>query len=46
MTNNKLVFIRTIPRETATRISDWSSDTSGVKLKKTKVGRAKNFLQA
>jgi hypothetical protein len=43
---SKLVFIQTIPRPTASGISDWVSDTSGVKLKKTKVGRAKDRLMA
>lgn len=43
---SKLIFIKTVPRETATRISDWVSDTSGVKMKKTKVGRANNKVMA
>lgn len=43
---SKLVFIYSIPRNTATGISDWVSDTSGIKLKKTKVGKAKDRLPA
>lgn len=43
---SKLVFIYSIPRSTASGISDWVSDSSGVKLKKTKVGRAKDKLSA
>lgn len=41
-----LVFIYSIPRSTATGISDWVSDSSGMKLKKTKVGRADDRLCA
>lgn len=37
---SKLVFIQSIPRRTASGIDDWVSDSSGVKIKKTKVGRA------
>lgn len=40
------VFIYSIPRESAFGIHDWTSDTSGRKLKKTKIGRATDTLQA
>lgn len=43
---SKLVFIYSIPRETATKISDWTSDSSGVKLKKTKIGRCDDKVMA
>lgn len=43
---SKLIFIKSIPRETATKISDWVSDSSGVKIKKTKIGRASDRLMA
>ena len=44
--STKKVFIQSIPRETATKISDWTNDTSGKKLKKTKIGRCRDTLQA
>jgi hypothetical protein len=43
---SKLVFIMSIPRQTATGISDWVSTSSGLKMKKTKVGRATDSLVA
>jgi hypothetical protein len=43
---SKLVFITSIPRQTATGISDWVSSASGLKMKKTKVGRAADMLTA
>ena len=38
----KKVFIRSIPRATATGISDWVNDASGMKLQKTKIGDRAN----
>lgn len=46
MSTKKLVFIKSIPRETATKISDWVSDSSGIRIKKTKVGRATDKIMA
>lgn len=40
------VFIQSIPRETATKVSDWTNDTSGKKLKKTKIGRCRDTIMA
>lgn len=42
----KKVFIYSIPRETATKISDWVNDSSGRRLKKTKVGRCTDTIVA
>lgn len=44
--SSKLVFIKSIPRQTATGISDWVSDTSGKKLHKVKIGRASDKIMA
>lgn len=44
--SSKLVFIKSIPRQTATGISEWVSETSGKRLNKTKVGRAVDRLGA
>jgi hypothetical protein len=44
--SSKLVFIKSIPRQTATGASEWSSDTSGKKLHKTKIGRAVDKIMA
>jgi hypothetical protein len=43
---SKLIFIYSIPRTTATGISEWVSESSGIKLKKTKVGRATDRISA
>lgn len=44
---SKLIFIRSIPRKTTSGIDEWTSDSSGVKMKKTKVGaRAKDRISA
>jgi hypothetical protein len=43
---SKLVFVMSIPRATTSGISDWVSETSGLKLKKTKVGRSQDILVA
>jgi hypothetical protein len=40
------VFIYSIPRQTATKVSDFTSDVSGKKLKKTKIGRATDGVVA
>lgn len=40
------VFIMSVPRETATKISEWRSETSGKKMNKTKVGNCKTKVQA
>jgi len=37
---SKLIFVQSIPRQTASGISDWVSDSSGIKIKKTKIGRS------
>lgn len=42
----KKVFIQSIPRETATRIEDWINDSSGRRMKKTKIGRCRDSLTA
>lgn len=42
--SKRLVFIYSIPRESAFGMHDWVSDTSGVKLKKNKVGRATDTI--
>ncbi len=44
--SSKLVFIKSIPRQTATGVSEWVSDVSGKRLNKTKIGRAVDKLQA
>lgn len=45
--NNKKVFIYSIPRHNAeTGIGEWVSDTSGKKLKKTKIGNCKDSIAA
>ena len=43
---DKKVFIYSIPRETSTKISDWTSDISGRRLKKTKIGKCNDKIQA
>lgn len=43
---SKLVFIYSLERETATKISDWTNDSSGKKLKKVKIGRCVDQLMA
>lgn len=43
---SKLLFITSIPRRTTSGIDDWASDSSGVKMKKTKVGRAFDRVSA
>lgn len=43
---SKKVFIYTIPRKTATGISEWANDSSGVKMNKTKIGRASDSFMA
>lgn len=40
------VFIYSIPRETATGVDAWTNDSSGKKLKKTKIGRCTDTIQA
>lgn len=40
------VFIYSIPRETATRVDAFTDDNSGRKLKKTKIGRCRDTIQA
>ena len=42
MQNKSKIFIHSIPRKTATGISDWTNDTSGKSLKKVKIGRCKD----
>lgn len=40
------VFIMSIPRETAVGLENWTSNVSGVKLKKTKVGQTTDRISA
>lgn len=40
------IYIYSIPRESAFGIHDWTSDTSGRKLKKTKIGKCRDAIQA
>lgn len=42
----KKVFIFSIPRETASRIHDWTNDSSGKRMKKTKIGRCRDTIVA
>jgi len=46
MASKKLVFIQSVPREMVLGIEDWVNDSSGKKLKKTKVGRTRDGLMA
>jgi len=43
---SRKIFIQSIPRESAIGLSEWSSDVSGVKLNKTKVGRSNTRIMA
>lgn len=43
---SKKVFIYSIPRSTATGISDWTNDASGKRLQKIKIGRCTDSIQA
>lgn len=43
---SRLVFVNSIPRETATRIDQWANETSGVKMQKVKIARCDDKLQA
>lgn len=43
---SKLVFVYTIPRTTATGLSEFTNDSSGVKLKKTKMGKCTDWISA
>mgnify|MGYP000865134365 CR=1 FL=1 len=40
------IFIYSVPRPSAYGIHDWTNDSSGVKLKKTKLGRTKTIISA
>jgi hypothetical protein len=40
------VFIKSIPRETSLKLEDWTNDTSGVRMKKTKVGLTRDTFMA
>jgi hypothetical protein len=40
-----LIFVQSIPRPSALGLNEWTSE-SGVKLKKTKVGRTADFIRA
>lgn len=46
MLKKRLVFVYSIPRESAFGLHDWSWDSSGVKMKKTKVGRSSDTIMA
>jgi hypothetical protein len=41
-----LIFVYSIPRETATGVSEFVNDSSGRKLKKTKIGRCDDKIMA
>lgn len=43
---SKLVFVHSIPRPSALGISDWTNNSSGIKLKKIKVGKTRDSLMA
>lgn len=43
---NKLVFVYSIPRPTATGLSDWTNDNSGNKLQKVKFGKCTDSIMA
>lgn len=43
---SRLVFVNSIPRDTATGINDWVNTTSGVKMNKVKIGRCNDKLRA
>lgn len=43
---SRLIFVKSIPRETATGIHNWANQSSGLKLQKTKVGRASDRVIA
>jgi hypothetical protein len=40
------IFIKSIPRETSLKIEDWVNDSSGIKMKKTKIGLTRDTLVA
>lgn len=44
--NSKKIFIYSVPRNTATGISDFTNDSSGRRLKKNKIGRCRDGIQA
>lgn len=46
MNPNKKIFIYSVPRPTATGISDWANDSSGKRLQKIKIGRCRDGIQA
>lgn len=43
---SRIVFVRSVPRESALGIHEWANDSSGVRMKKTKIGRATDTLRA
>lgn len=45
MASKRLVYIKSIPRETAFRIEDWTNDSSGKAMKKVKIGRTRDGIQ-
>lgn len=40
------VFIYSIERDTATKVDQFTNDSSGKRMKKTKIGRATDKIQA
>ncbi len=42
----RLVFVNSIPRETATGIHDWVNTSSGLKMQKVKIGRCTDKIRA
>lgn len=40
------VFIRSIPKETALKLEDWVNDSSGIRMRKTKIGRTRDTVMA
>lgn len=44
--NKDLVFVKSIPRRTATLIGEWRNPTSDKKMEKTKIGNCKDAITA
>jgi hypothetical protein len=43
---SRIVFVRSVPRESALGIHEWANDSSGIRMKKVKIGRATDTLRA
>lgn len=44
--STRIVFVHSIPRDTALKIDEWTNTTSGKRLQKTKIGNATDGLRA